>query len=153
MKIFEGERPCTDSNHLLGEFEITDIERCKAGEAQIEVCFALDANGVLQVTATDKKTKATANCTINDACKGLDTAEIARMLAESEKMKEQDGDYALKLGLKAEIEEAAYNLDEADCDEVLQWLDELDLGATSRTVLEKKLKGLAKESFNPPPRA
>jgi L1 cell adhesion molecule like protein len=153
VKIFEGERPCTDSNHLLGEFEITGIERAKAGEAQIEVTFALDANGVLQVTATDKKTKATANCTINDACKGLDTAEIARMLAESEKMKEQDGDYALKLALKADIEEAAYNLDEADCDEVLSWLDELDLGATSRTVLEKKLKTLSKESFNPPPRA
>jgi L1 cell adhesion molecule like protein len=153
VKIFEGERPCTDSNHLLGEFEITGIERCKAGEAQIEVCFALDANGVLQVTATDKKTKATANCTINDACKGLDTAEIARMLAESEKMKEQDGDYALKLSIKAEIEEQAYNLDEADCDEVLQWLDDLDLGATSRTVLEKKLKTLSKEAFSPPPRA
>ena len=55
------------------------------------------------MTATDKKTKATANCTINDACKGLDQAEIARMLAESEKMKEQDDDYALKLGLKAKI--------------------------------------------------
>merc|ERR1719387_1684843 len=105
VKIFEGERPCTDSNHLLGEFEITGIERAKAGEAQIEVCFALDANG-----------------TINDACKGLDTAEIARMLAESEKMKEQDDDYAVKLSLKAAIEEAAYDLDDEASNEVLEWL-------------------------------
>merc|ERR1719229_1979823 len=70
VRVFEGERPCTDGNHLLGEFTVTGIERAKKGEAQVVVRFALDANGVLNVTAMDKKTRAMNSCRINNACKG-----------------------------------------------------------------------------------
>ena len=37
IRIFEGERQHTDGNHLLGEFQITGIERAKKGEAKVEV--------------------------------------------------------------------------------------------------------------------
>jgi len=80
VRIFEGERPCTNDNHLLGEFQIDGIERAKQGEAEVEVKFSLDANGIMHVTACDKKTKAEAKCTISNACKGLSEAEIARMV-------------------------------------------------------------------------
>merc|ERR1719183_2377930 len=56
IKIFEGERPTTKDNHLLGEFEICNIERAKKGEPNVEVSFSLDSNGILNVTAVDKKT-------------------------------------------------------------------------------------------------
>jgi len=140
VSVYEGERPCVDQNRLLGEFEITNIEQAKKGVPQVEVSFALDTNGVLQVTARDKKTRAEACCTITGACKGLDAAEIARLHKEAEDMKEQDADYKLKLDLKSEIEELAY--DTAEEDAVLEWLDGLDLGATSRSTLEQKLKEL-----------
>ena len=49
VSVYEGERPCVDQNRLLGEFEITNIEQAKKGVPQVEVSFALDTNGVLQV--------------------------------------------------------------------------------------------------------
>jgi L1 cell adhesion molecule like protein len=139
-RVFEGERPCTDQNHLLGEFQITDIERAKAGEAQIEVTFALDANGVLHVTAQDQKTKAKAECTINNACKSLSKEEIARMLAEASKMEESDAQFRKKVEVKGELESLAYDEDDDDKrDELLDWLDKLDLSAVSLSSLESKL--------------
>eukprot|EP00932_Pfiesteria_piscicida_P021213 SRR837773.801.p2 GENE.SRR837773.801~~SRR837773.801.p2 ORF type:complete len:497 (+),score=247.62 SRR837773.801:90-1493(+) len=140
VRVFEGERPCTDGNHLLGEFSVGGIERAKRGEAQVVVRFALDANGVLNVTAFDKKTKATNHCRINNACKGLDPAEIRRMLNEAEKMKSNDAQYAEKLEVKHAIEEAAYSLPMDAQDEVLDWLAELNLSDATKKDLEKKLK-------------
>merc|ERR1719424_477897 len=138
--VYEGERPCVDGNRLLGDFEITGIERAKKGEAQVEVSFSLDANGVLNVAALDKKTRARAECTISDACKGLDPAEVKRMLGEAEEMKEFDKEYKKKLDLKMEIEECAYGMGDDKGDELLEWLDNLDLGSTPLTALKTKLR-------------
>ncbi len=55
--VYEGERGCTDGNNLLGEFNITGIERAKRGVPKIDVTFELDANGILTVTACDVVTK------------------------------------------------------------------------------------------------
>mmetsp|Transcript_70721 Transcript_70721/g.183546 ORF Transcript_70721/g.183546 Transcript_70721/m.183546 type:complete len:768 (-) Transcript_70721:335-2638(-) len=146
VRVFEGERPCTDGNHLLGEFTVTGIERAKKGEAQVVVRFALDANGVLNVTAIDKKTRATNKCTINNACKSLDPADIKRMLNEAEVMKSADAEYAEKLEVKSAIEEAAYSLDDEECDKVLDWLAELNLGSASKSELERKLRQVQRDA-------
>jgi len=140
VRVFEGERPCTDGNHLLGEFMVTGIERAKRGEAQVIVRFALDSNGVLNVTAIDKKTKATNTCRINNACKGLDQADIQRMVNEAENMKAADEIFTEKLELKSQIEEAAYSLSDEKCDEVLEWLASISLIDTPKKDLEKKLR-------------
>jgi len=139
VRVFEGERPCVDSNHLLGEFTVSGIERAKMGEAQVVVRFALDANGVLEVTALDKKTRAANSCRINDACKSLDAATIRRMVEEAEAAKSHDADYAKKLEVKNALEEASYDLPEDECEELVQWLAECSLEATSLSVLERKL--------------
>merc|ERR1712060_50626 len=146
VRVFEGERPCTDGNHLLGEFTVTGIERAKQGEAQVVVRFALDANGVLNVSAMDKKTRASNKCTINNACKSLDPAEIKRMLNEAENMKSVDAEYAEKLEVRTAIEEAAYSLDDAECDAVLDWLAELNLSTASKSELERKLRQINRDS-------
>eukprot|EP00429_Kryptoperidinium_foliaceum_P020574 CAMPEP_0176049438 /NCGR_PEP_ID=MMETSP0120_2-20121206/24566_1 /TAXON_ID=160619 /ORGANISM="Kryptoperidinium foliaceum, Strain CCMP 1326" /LENGTH=771 /DNA_ID=CAMNT_0017382865 /DNA_START=101 /DNA_END=2416 /DNA_ORIENTATION=+ len=140
IRVFEGERPCTDGNHLLGEFVVSGIERAKKGEAQVVVRFSLDANGVLHVSAMDKKTRATNSCRINNACKGLDPSEIKKMVEEAEAMKARDAEYAEKLEVKTAIEEAAYSLGGAECDEVLDWLAELNFSNTSKRDLERKLR-------------
>lgn len=145
VRVFEGERPCTDGNHLLGEFTVTGIERAKKGEAQVVVRFNLDANGVLHVTAMDKKTRAQNHCRINNACKGLDPAEIKRMVDEAEAMKAGDAEYAEKLEVKSAIEEAAYALDGDECDDVLDWLATLNLSGTPKKDLERKLREVQKQ--------
>jgi len=109
------------------------------GEAQVVVRFALDANGVLEVTALDKKTRAANSCRINDACKSLDAATIRRMVEEAEAAKSHDADYAKKLEVKNALEEASYDLPEDECEELVQWLAECSLEATSLSVLERKL--------------
>merc|ERR1711865_288026 len=140
VRVFEGERPCVDGNRLLGDFEITGIEIAKKGEPEIEVSFSLDANGVLNVAALDKKTRTRAECTISDACKGLDPEEVKRMLGEAEEMKEFDKEYKKKLDLKMEIEECAYGMGDDKGDELLEWLDNLDLGSTPLDALKTKLR-------------
>jgi len=146
VRVFEGERPCTDGNHLLGQFVVTGIERAKKGEAQVVVRFALDANGVLNVTAMDKKTRASNKCTINNACKSLDPAEIKRMLNEADEMKSADADYSKKLQVKSAIEEAAYSLGDQECDAVLDWLAELNLSNASMSELENKLRKVERDA-------
>jgi L1 cell adhesion molecule like protein len=143
VRVFEGERPCTDGNHLLGEFTVTGIERAKRGEAQVVVQFALDTNGVLNVKAFDKKTRATNSCRIADACKGLDQAEIERMLQEADAMKATDAEHAEKLEVRNAIEEAAYSLNDDERDEVLDWLAALSLASITKAKLERKLQEIS----------
>eukprot|EP00397_Hematodinium_sp_SG-2012_P007918 GEMP01007969.1.p1 GENE.GEMP01007969.1~~GEMP01007969.1.p1 ORF type:complete len:739 (+),score=189.29 GEMP01007969.1:68-2284(+) len=112
IRIFEGERISTDGNHLLGEFDINGIQRAKKGIPQVEVTCSLDSNGILNVTAKDKETGATADCVINDACKGLSADEIERMLADAEKYRAQDEEIRKKVEMKAEFEELSFRIDE-----------------------------------------
>merc|ERR1712160_69957 len=57
IQVFEGERSMTKDNHILGKFELTGIPPAPRGVPQIEVSFEVDANGILQVSAEDKKVK------------------------------------------------------------------------------------------------
>jgi L1 cell adhesion molecule like protein len=64
IQVFEGERAQTKDNHLLGKFELTGIPPAPRGVPQIEVSFEIDANGILQVSATDKAQSKTEKITI-----------------------------------------------------------------------------------------
>lgn len=110
--VYEGERSCIDGNRLLGQFTIHNIERAKRQEPQIEVIFALDANGILNVSARDKKTGSTAATKIEGACKGLDPAEIKRMVEEAERFAAEDAEYQKQQDLKMELQNLAYDLQE-----------------------------------------
>jgi len=55
IQVYEGERQLTKDNHLLGKFELMGIPPAPRGVPQIEVTFDLDANGILSVSARDKK--------------------------------------------------------------------------------------------------
>merc|ERR1712066_821406 len=54
IQVYEGERPLTKDNHLLGKFDLTGIPPAPRGTPQIEVTFEIDANGLLRVSAEDK---------------------------------------------------------------------------------------------------
>merc|ERR1719510_2943288 len=56
IQVFEGERARTKDNHKLGTFNLEGIPPAPRGVPQIEVTFDLDANGILKVSAEDKKT-------------------------------------------------------------------------------------------------
>merc|ERR1711902_482640 len=54
IQVFEGERPMTQHNHRLGQFNLTGIPPAPRGTPQIEVTFDVDANGILNVSAVEK---------------------------------------------------------------------------------------------------
>lgn len=54
IQVFEGERPLTKDNHLLGRFDLTGIPAAPRGSPQIEVTFEVDQNSILSVQAVEK---------------------------------------------------------------------------------------------------
>merc|ERR1719265_2317332 len=145
IRIFEGERPATKDNHLLGEFRISKIERAKRGEPEVEITFALDSNGILNVTAQDKKTKAKAEISIANACKGLSKEEIAQMVEEAERCAKEDAELMKKVELKNDLQQLAFDARDSNAelaDETLDWLDGLDLSTCSIELLELKRRDL-----------
>ena len=56
IQVYEGERARTKDNNLLGKFELSGIPLAPCGVPQITVCFDIDANGILNVSAEDKTT-------------------------------------------------------------------------------------------------
>ena len=110
IRIFEGERPLTRDNNLLGEFELTGIPPAPRGVPQIEVTFDLDANGLLRVSAQDKSTGKKNNVEIKDSRGRLSKDDVERMIKESEKYKEKDAEVLRKIEAKNSLETYIYGL-------------------------------------------
>ena len=89
IKVFQGERKMAADNRLLGQFDLEGIPPAPRGMPQIEVEFNIDANGILQVTATEKKTGKTADIKITNSG-GLSEDEIERMKRDAELHAEED---------------------------------------------------------------
>ena len=89
IRVFQGERELVVYNKLLGDFTLSDIAMAPRGVPQIEVTFDVDANGILNVSAKDKKTGKEANITIKSSS-GLSEEEIKRMVREAEENAESD---------------------------------------------------------------
>jgi molecular chaperone DnaK len=83
IRVLQGEREFARDNRLLGEFELSGIAPAPRGVPQIEVEFAIDANGILTVTATDKGTGKKADIKITNSG-GLPKEEIERMKRDAE---------------------------------------------------------------------
>ncbi len=89
VRVFQGERKMAGSNRLLGEFNLEGIPPQPRGVPQIEVRFDIDQNGILNVSASDKKTAKEASVVLNDSA-GLDESEIDKMRQDAEQNAEDD---------------------------------------------------------------
>ena len=87
IQVFEGERARTKDNNLLGKFELSGIPPAPRGVPQIEVTFDIDANGILNVSASDKTTGKSNRITITNDKGRLSKEEIERMVSDAEKYK------------------------------------------------------------------
>ena len=90
IQVYEGERQLTKDNNMLGKFQLDGIPPAPRGVPQIEVAFDLDANGVLNVNATDKAGGKSNKITITNDKGRLSKDDIDRMVAEAEKYREED---------------------------------------------------------------
>ena len=110
IKVYEGERPMTKDNHLLGSFDLTGIPPAARGVPQLEVTFQIDANGILQVTAQDKGTQKKHSITITNDNNRLTPEEIQKMIDEAEQFAEDDKLVKEHTEARNELEQYAFSL-------------------------------------------
>ena len=89
IKVLQGERPMSADNKVIGNFNLEGIAPAPKGIPQIEVTFDINADGILEVTATDKGTNKEQKVTIQSP-NALSDEEIARIKADAEKFAEAD---------------------------------------------------------------
>ncbi|ODQ68587.1 heat shock protein 70 [Nadsonia fulvescens var. elongata DSM 6958] len=89
IRVFQGERELVRDNKLIGNFTLSGIAPAPKGVPQIEVTFDIDADGIINVSASDKATNKDAAITVAGSS-GLSDAEIEKMVNDAEKFKEQD---------------------------------------------------------------
>lgn len=89
VHVLQGEREQARYNKSLAKFDLSGIEPAPRGLPQIEVSFDIDANGILHVSAKDKKTGKEQKVEIK-AGSGLSEEEIARMVSDAEAHRDED---------------------------------------------------------------
>jgi len=110
IQVFEGERPMTKDNHLLGKFDLTGIPPAPRGVPQIEVTFEIDVNGILHVSAEDKGTGNKNKITITNDHNRLSPEDIERMINDADKFRDEDLKVKERVEARNELESFAYSL-------------------------------------------
>jgi len=110
IQVYEGERAMTKDNHLLGKFDLTGIPPAPRGVPQIEVTFDIDANGILNVSASDKSTGKQNKITITNDKGRLSKEDIERMVNDAEKFKAEDEVQKERIAAKNGLESYCFNM-------------------------------------------
>ncbi|GIU04566.1 chaperone protein DnaK [Shewanella sp. c952] len=92
IHVLQGERKQSSGNKSLGQFNLEGIEPAPRGMPQVEVAFDIDADGILHVSATDKKTGKAQNITIK-ASSGLSDEEVEAMVRDAEAHADEDAKF------------------------------------------------------------
>jgi heat shock protein 1/8 len=105
IQLYEGERTRVRDNNSLGKFELSSIPPAPKGVPQIHVCFCIDANGILDVSASGKKIE------ITFTNRGrLSKEEIEKLVQEAKRYEADDEKHNMKIETKNALEKYAYNM-------------------------------------------
>jgi len=108
IHALQGEREFANDNRSLGRFDLSGIAPAPRGLPQVEVEFAIDANGILNVTATDKATSKKQEIRITGSS-GLSKEEVERMRKEAEENATADKVRRELIDLRNQGESVAYS--------------------------------------------
>ncbi|MFM8605583.1 MAG: Hsp70 family protein, partial [Cyanobium sp.] len=89
IHVLQGERQMAEGNKSLGRFRLSGIPPAPRGVPQVQVSFDIDANGLLQVAATDRTTGRQQSVTIQGGS-NLSEEEIQKLLEEAEQKAAED---------------------------------------------------------------
>ncbi len=156
VKIYQGERPKTVDNLLLGEFKLDGIEEKPRGLPKLEVTFQIDPNGILSVKATslDNGTEKDIEITGRSS---LSSQEISKIIDEAQQHKEEDEHFRkitnmhdLLYDCEIQIEELLRTnvLDKLDVNELLDLKKSIEQDSKSHNIeLLSSLLESAKETI------
>jgi len=147
--VYEGERAHVDANNKLVSFVISGVQRARAGEPKVDVTFALDANGILNVHASDQITGAEARAEIKAEKGRLTTDDIDKMIDDAEKYRSQDDELNAKVEYKTALEEALFTVQSKvsetnkanEVKELADLMDWLELDSESASLDEMQKRG------------
>ena len=115
IHVLQGERQQASGNKSLGRFDLAGIEPAPRGMPQIEVSFDIDATGILNVSAKDKKTGKEQSIIIK-ASSGLSEDEVQRMVKDAEAHAEEDKAFQEKVSARNNAESMIHNIEKAVAD-------------------------------------
>jgi molecular chaperone DnaK len=101
--VLQGERERAADNRTLGRFRLENIRPAPRGEAQVDVTFDIDANGILNVSAKDKDTGAEQRITISESS-NLDKSEIERMVSDADRYRQEDANLRQLVDARNELD-------------------------------------------------
>ncbi|XP_042030123.1 heat shock 70 kDa protein 18-like [Salvia splendens] len=107
--VYEGERSKSKENNLLGKFELLGIPAAPRGVAEFKVCFDMDENGILNVSAKHTKTGLKNSITIINEKGRLSMVEIQKMIEDAKKYKLEDDEFREKADARYALENYAYD--------------------------------------------
>ena len=148
IEVFEGERTQTKFNNRLGKFKLSGIKPAPRGVPKLEVTFDLDANGILGVSAKDTNSGNVESIQIKSDNR-LSKEEVQKMVDEAEKFKKEDEELEEKVKLRNKLEEVMFSEqfkkakeERSELGELERWLEENDVGETSKEEYMAKLSEL-----------
>ena len=109
IHVLQGEREFAKDNRTLGRFNLADIPPAPRGMPQIEVEFAIDANGILDVSATDKATSKSQHIEIKGSS-GLSEEEIEKMKQDAEAHEAADSQARKLVDARNQAEHAVHEV-------------------------------------------
>jgi molecular chaperone DnaK len=112
ITVFQGEREIARDNKLLGNFDLVGIPPSPRGIPQVEVTFDIDANGIVNVSASDKSTGKVQSIVIQSSG-GLDKDQIEKMVREAEEMKVEDEKRKVEVEIKNEADSLTYSTEKS----------------------------------------
>jgi molecular chaperone DnaK len=110
IHVLQGEREIASENRSLGRFDLEGIAPAPRGVPQIEVAFAIDTNGIVNVTAKDMATHQAQSIQINPAG-GLSKEEVERLVEEAQEHSSEDASRREVRRLKNRLEGLVYTTD------------------------------------------
>lgn len=113
IKVFEGERKLTKNNFHVGTFDLCGFKKAPRGHPIINITFHVDINGILQVTAHEKRSgvENTIQITSTWGAKGrLSKTDIDNIIIEAEKNDQMDTLYSTKIGMVHHLTSICQNI-------------------------------------------
>ncbi len=157
IQVYEGERTLTKDNNLLGTFKLDGITSAPRGIPQIEVSFDVNADGIMNIEASEKGSGKRENITITNDKGRLSKDDIEKMIQESETFKMEDELIKETIEIRSELETLLYqtksHIEKKETkdkltdleikevsdksDEMIQWLED-NTEETKETYIEKR---------------
>ncbi|GAU33112.1 hypothetical protein TSUD_259630 [Trifolium subterraneum] len=109
IMVYEGERIRTSDNNLLGMFTFS-VPPAPRGSLRIKECFAIDSDGILNVSAEEETSGNKKDITITNENGRLSTEEIERMIQEAEYFKSQDMKFKEKVKAINALDDYLYHV-------------------------------------------